>query len=100
MVFCKNLLSIDIAKLYIFAQKTMIGDLKTIKALIKKLPKELLPIRLMEVCGTHTVAISRMGIRPFLRGEVELISGPGCPVCVTPANFVAKAIWLAETDAR
>jgi len=74
----------------------MIGDLKTIKALIKKLPKERLPIRLMEVCGTHTVAISRMGIRPLLRGEVELISGPGCPVCVTPANFVAKAIWLAE----
>lgn len=97
MVFlCKNLLSIDIVKFYIFAQKTMIGDLKTIKALIKKLPKELLPIRLMEVCGTHTVAISRMGIRPLLRGEIELISGPGCPVCVTPANFVAKAIWLAE----
>jgi hydrogenase expression/formation protein HypD len=41
------------------------------------------PIRLMEVCGTHTVAISRSGIRSLLAGAVELVSGPGCPVCVT-----------------
>lgn len=41
------------------------------------------PLRLMEVCGTHTVAISRSGLRNLLAGAVELISGPGCPVCVT-----------------
>lgn len=41
------------------------------------------PIRLMEVCGTHTVAISRSGLRSLLRGAVEMVSGPGCPVCVT-----------------
>jgi len=41
------------------------------------------PLRLMEVCGTHTVAISRSGLRSLLAGAVDLVSGPGCPVCVT-----------------
>lgn len=41
------------------------------------------PLRLMEVCGTHTVAISRSGLRTLLNGTAELVSGPGCPVCVT-----------------
>lgn len=41
------------------------------------------PLRFMEVCGTHTVAISRSGIRSLLAGVVDLVSGPGCPVCVT-----------------
>ena len=55
-------------------------------------------IRLMEVCGTHTVAISRAGFRPMLSPSIELLSGPGCPVCVTPASDIAKTIWLAEND--
>ena len=37
----------------------------------------------MEVCGTHTMAIARSGLRSMLPENVELISGPGCPVCVT-----------------
>jgi hydrogenase expression/formation protein HypD len=41
------------------------------------------PLRIMEVCGTHTVAISRSGIRSLLAGQADLVSGPGCPVCVT-----------------
>ena len=41
------------------------------------------PIRLMEVCGTHTVSIFRSGIRSVLPETVSLLSGPGCPVCVT-----------------
>lgn len=41
-------------------------------------------INLMEVCGTHTMAISRYGIRNLLSKNINLISGPGCPVCVTP----------------
>ena len=41
-------------------------------------------INLMEVCGTHTMAISRYGIRNLLNKNINLISGPGCPVCVTP----------------
>ena len=46
------------------------------------------PVRLMEVCGTHTVAIFRAGLRQILPPAVELISGPGCPVCVTPDSYI------------
>ncbi|MBP2635961.1 MAG: hypD [Firmicutes bacterium] len=50
------------------------------------------PVRIMEVCGTHTVAIFRNGIRQLLPPAVELVSGPGCPVCVTPNEYLDKAI--------
>lgn len=52
-------------------------------------------IRVMEVCGTHTHEIFRLGIRQLLPPEIQLISGPGCPVCVTPAGFIDEAAWLA-----
>ena len=54
------------------------------------------PIRLMEVCGTHTVSIARYGLRKALPGTIELISGPGCPVCVTANGDLDKAISLAR----
>ena len=54
------------------------------------------PIRLMEVCGTHTVAIARFGLRQVLPKAIELISGPGCPVCVTANSDLDKAISLAR----
>ena len=54
------------------------------------------PLRIMEVCGTHTHEIFRLGIRGMLPKQVELISGPGCPVCVTPVGFIDEAVWLAE----
>ena len=50
----------------------------------------------MEVCGTHTMAIFRFGLRDILPGNINLISGPGCPVCVTPNEFIDKAIALAR----
>lgn len=53
------------------------------------------PLRIMEVCGTHTHEIFRMGIRRLLPENVDLISGPGCPVCVTPVDYIDEAIWLA-----
>lgn len=53
-------------------------------------------LRIMEVCGTHTHEIFRLGIRKLLPAQVDLISGPGCPVCVTPVGFIDEAIWLAE----
>lgn len=56
------------------------------------------PVNLMEVCGTHTVAIFKHGIRQFLPEKVNLLSGPGCPVCVTPNADIDKAIALAEND--
>ena len=55
-------------------------------------------VRLMEVCGTHTVAIYRYGMREALPATVELLSGPGCPVCVTDLGYIDKAIWLARRD--
>ncbi len=54
------------------------------------------PLRIMEVCGTHTHEIFRLGIRSLLPRQVDLISGPGCPVCVTPVNYIDKAIYLAQ----
>ncbi|MCR5758568.1 MAG: hydrogenase formation protein HypD, partial [Selenomonas sp.] len=45
-------------------------------------------LRFMEVCGTHTVAIFRAGLRQMLPESVELVSGPGCPVCVTPDDYM------------
>jgi len=53
------------------------------------------PISLMEVCGTHTVSIFRSGIRSLLPATLRLISGPGCPVCVTAQEDIDAAIELA-----
>ena len=53
------------------------------------------PLRIMEVCGTHTHEIFRLGIRSLLSKNIELISGPGCPVCVTPPGYIDSAIELA-----
>ena len=66
-----------------------------------KTPREIIenysgrPMRIMEVCGTHTHEIFRCGIRKILPPQVELISGPGCPVCVTPPGYIDSAVELA-----
>jgi hydrogenase expression/formation protein HypD len=54
------------------------------------------PIRLMEFCGGHTHAILRFGIPHLLPDAIELLSGPGCPVCVTSATDIDHAIELAN----
>lgn len=56
------------------------------------------PIRIMEVCGTHTSAIAKSGIRSLLSPNIELLSGPGCPVCVTPAGYIDTLRTLALRD--
>lgn len=53
-------------------------------------------IRLMEVCGTHTHAIAEYGLRKLLPDNVKLISGPGCPVCVSGAGFIEKIRFLSR----
>lgn len=55
-------------------------------------------IKLMEVCGTHTMAIARSGIKKLLAGDIELISGPGCPVCVTSQADIDRAIEISKLD--
>jgi len=54
------------------------------------------PVTFMEVCGTHTMAIARIGLKALLPPSVRLVSGPGCPVCVTPVGYVDHALALAE----
>lgn len=68
---------------------------KKIRALMDSISK---PVRLMEVCGTHTVSIFRHGIRDILSKDIILLSGPGCPVCVTPVKDVDTAIAIAKLD--
>lgn len=55
-------------------------------------------LRFMEVCGTHTVAISKSGIRDLLSPYVDLTSGPGCPVCVTDQSDIDQMIGYARNE--
>lgn len=57
-------------------------------------------VRLMEVCGGQTHAILRHGLDGLLPGGVRFLHGPGCPVCVTPAEYLDRAIALASGNAR
>ncbi len=54
------------------------------------------PLRLMEFCGGHTVAILKHGLRQLLPPTVKLFSGPGCPVCVTATNDIDRMIALSQ----
>ncbi len=67
------------------------------KALVARIrEKSTCPLRLMEVCGTHTMAIFRYGIRSVLPGTITLLSGPGCPVCVTAQKDIDAYVMLAR----
>ncbi|MCD4670688.1 MAG: hydrogenase formation protein HypD [Actinomycetia bacterium] len=70
--------------------KKIINDLK--KSIDKNRPPN--TINIMEVCGTHTMAISRSGLRQLLPDELNLISGPGCPVCVTSNRDIDHIIGI------
>jgi hydrogenase expression/formation protein HypD len=61
---------------------------------IRKISKK--EIKIMEVCGSHTMSIHRFGIKSLLPPTIKLISGPGCPVCVTGKEYIDKAIWLSK----
>ena len=54
------------------------------------------PLTFMEVCGTHTMSAARFGLRSLLPANIRLISGPGCPVCVTPVDYIDHALALAK----
>ena len=55
-------------------------------------------INIMEVCGTHTVSIFRQGVRSTLPKKIKLLSGPGCPVCVTDQSYIDIALQLANCE--
>ncbi|MEN6427317.1 MAG: hydrogenase formation protein HypD [Phycisphaerales bacterium] len=67
----------------------------TIKDACRRLGRR---ITIMEVCGTHTVSIFRSGIRSILPEKVKLLSGPGCPVCVTDQGYIDAVMQLADRD--
>ncbi len=54
------------------------------------------PVNIMEVCGTHTVAIFRNGLKETLPKSMKLLSGPGCPVCVTHQGYIDTVLELAD----
>lgn len=67
------------------------------KNLLEKLRARARPLRIMHVCGTHERAITKHGLRTVLPEEIEVLSGPGCPVCVTPEADIDIAIALAKS---
>ena len=67
-----------------------------ISSLLKDIQSETGEIALMEVCGTHTMAIAKSGIRNLLPPNLRLLSGPGCPVCVTAQGDIDAVIDLSE----
>ncbi|MBR5518466.1 MAG: hydrogenase formation protein HypD [Clostridia bacterium] len=68
-------------------------DLQSLIDFLKKYDGE--PVRIMEICGTHTAAISENGIPEMLSPKIKLISGPGCPVCVTVSSYIDKLTELS-----
>lgn len=71
-------------------------DIKEITKFLKEYDGE--PLAFMEVCGTHTASISENGIPSLLSSKIRLISGPGCPVCVTVAGYIDALCRLALID--
>ena len=76
---------------------------KAFRARIRDRAATLAPMRqrvaIMEVCGSHTMAIARYAIREVLPPGIDLVSGPGCPVCVTPPGYIDAAVALAREGA-
>jgi len=74
----------------------MIEDKTYMKQLLQEIQDEKQDISLMEVCGTHTMAIARSGIRGLTPPNLKLLSGPGCPVCVTAQGDIDAVIELVR----
>ena len=70
-------------------------------ALVKRVVEQIgklapsLPVKICHVCGTHEWTISHYGLRSLLPKSVDVIAGPGCPVCIVPAAEIDEAIKLA-----
>ena len=69
-------------------------SIQKLSAYLHKISKQ--PVTLMEVCGSHTMSVHRFGIHDLLPETIQLISGPGCPVCVTAIDYIDKAVALAR----
>ncbi len=67
-----------------------------LSARIKKISTK--PLTIMEVCGGHTMAIRKNGIQKLVGDNIRLLSGPGCPVCVTSISDIDRAVYLAGIE--
>ncbi len=74
-------------------RRTVEGLLRSIRAESAEVGRNL---TFMEVCGTHTHSVGKAGLRRLLPPGVRLVSGPGCPVCVTPVGFLDRAVALSR----
>jgi hydrogenase expression/formation protein HypD len=79
-------------------QMKMKYKIEEIKKTIAELAEGMGQLTIMEVCGTHTTNIRKYGIQELLPDNIRLVSGPGCPVCVTPQKDIAAAISLADRE--
>lgn len=82
-----------------FRNMKELRDKGVIRALLTEIEKKTetisSPIHIMEVCGTHTMTVHRYGLKKMLRDTgIEMLSGPGCPVCITPNEIHEAAIEL------
>ena len=66
------------------------------KELLDKINEIATPVKIMHVCGSHEHAIMENGIRSLLPPEVEIIAGPGCPVCVVPSREIDECLELVD----
>ena len=72
-------------------------DAKLVKGIVENLHQRITrPWSIMEICGGQTHAIMQYGLDQLLPEEIELIHGPGCPVCVTPLELIDQALWIAR----
>lgn len=76
-------------------EEGMVMNLEEVKRFLKEYDGP--ELNIMEICGSHTAAISKNGIRTMLSPKLHLLSGPGCPVCVTPTSYIDRLIELALT---
>ncbi len=76
----------------------MNDELNILKKMIAEIQAETRSLSIMEVCGTHTMAIAKSGIRELMPPNIRLISGPGCPVCVTAQGDIDSVIELAKKE--
>ncbi|MBF0417025.1 MAG: hydrogenase formation protein HypD [Magnetococcales bacterium] len=86
-----------------FSDPALAGAARRLSAAIQELAARLATqgktVRIMEVCGTHTMAIARSGLRHLLPANLLLTSGPGCPVCVTGPGYIDAALEMADRGA-
>ena len=75
-----------------FKERAIVNQLATE---IKLISQDMPPVKIMHICGSHENAIVRYAIRQFLPAHIEVIAGPGCPVCICPVEAIDEAITLS-----